>query len=484
MRQRDKGQHVHPGEMLHFLWRYAFLLLIPFIRQLAAAQGTAWERLSATLTNLLLTLLVVAAAVIRWYTIRFRVRGGLIWYEKGVFWKKRLHIPFRAVDHLTQRSSPAAFLCGAVWVGIETSSGSRRRADAEILLSRRRAGRLFAVLEKKRHREQLYRPNFWQVGIMAASWSNGLSGLLVAAPFVQKAGQILGEQASRLLYDTVDFRLYLVSLGLPPVAAGIAWLLFFGWFFALLSQLFRYWRFAGWKQGFFLASRSGFFRTRRQMVRISHIYAVTARQTLFMAWSGLYTAYAHVAGEKKKNANRAVIAAAMGSRALFCRIRNAVAFRFPKSKKIRPPRQAATGYLLPVMAPVATVSLLAIVLNLIGAPATISFMMLPALLLLTWRIFVRIRSLRCAFFQPGEKFVLLRYDRGFSILTTLIPKEKIQTVRISQNPFQKRTGLCHVQISVYGEKALTCTVRQLNYQDVKEACSHYGLLPSQEGKPD
>lgn len=479
-----KGSHVHPGEMLHFLWRYAFLLLIPFIRQLVAAQGTAWERLSATLSNLLLTLIVVAAAVARWYTVRFAVQGRILRYEKGVFWKRQIRLPLCAVDNITQRSSPAAFLCGAVWVGVETSSGSRRHADAEVLLSRRRAGRLFAMLEGERRRKQLYKPPFWRIGAMAASWSNGFSGLLVAAPFVQKTGQLLGEQASRLLYDTVDFRLYLVSLGLPPVAAGVAWLLFFGWLFALTAQLFRYWRFTGWRQGEFLASRSGIFHTRRQMARISRIYAVTARQTLFMAITGLYTSYAHVAGEQKKNANRAVVAAAMKGPALFRRIRHAVDFRLPASRKIKPPPQAAAGYLLPVMGPVAAGSLLAIVLNFTGAPATISFMLLPVLLLLAWRVLVRLRALRCAFFQPGEAFVAVRRDKGFSILTTVIPKSHVQMVRITQTPFQKRSGLCHVRVMVYGEQALSCTVRQLEYRAVREACARYGLLPSQEGSPD
>ncbi len=482
MIRRAPSAHIHPAEILHFLWRYAFLLLIPLVRQLAVSQGSAWERLSAALSNLVMTLLVVAAAVVRWYTVRFSAGRGMIHYAAGVLRQERRQIPVRAVDCLVQRAGPIALLCGAARVSLETSAGSRRKADVQVLLTRKKAHRLFVLLAGDHRKTQYYAPSVWRVAAMAASWSNGFSGLLIAAPFIQKTGQILGEEASRLLYDTVDFRLQLVSLGLPPVAAGLAWVLFGGWLFALLNQWMRYWRFCGWRQGAFLASRSGVFHSRRRLFRVSRIRAVTARQTLLMSWAGLSTAYAHIAGDRKDKNPNAVVAVSMARAPLLRQLRATLGYA-PKGAKIKPPPRAASGYLTPVLLPVAAVSLLAVLLNGTGAPVALPFLSLPVIAILVWRALVRMQALGSAYFQPGEQFVTVSRDRGFSLLTTVIPKQNVTMVRLSQTVFQKRSGLCHVRLSVYGERPLHCTVRHLDYQKVRKACERYGLLPSQEGRP-
>ena len=152
---RRKGGYVHPGEILHFLWRYAFLLLIPFIRQFFAAQGPLWQRLAATATNLLLTFLVAAVAAARWHAIRFAVYQNTVRYDKGLLRRCHTRLPLRAVENMTQRSSPLAFICGAVWVELETSSSRRRKADIEVLLSYRKAEGIFALLGGERRREEL-----------------------------------------------------------------------------------------------------------------------------------------------------------------------------------------------------------------------------------------------------------------------------------------------------------------------------------------
>ena len=64
--------------------------------------------------------------------------------------------------------------------------------------------------------------------------------LLIAIPFVNKLGNIVGEETTKRLYSTMDTVLKLIKIGIPPLIAGISYLLLGAFFVTVTIHFFRY----------------------------------------------------------------------------------------------------------------------------------------------------------------------------------------------------------------------------------------------------
>ena len=68
--------------------------------------------------------------------------------------------------------------------------------------------------------------------------------------------------------------------------------------------------------------------------------------------------------------------------------------------------------------------------------------------------------------------------KRFSLHEVTVPAQKVQRLALTQTPFQKQAGLCHLRVTVVGERGTSYVIRHLPAKEVRAAVGRfYGEEP-------
>lgn len=421
--------------------RWWLFLLLPSARvAVTALFGVTapllwWELLPAAL--------LISYSVAKWYTCRYRLtasagdRFHTVAVRQGLLTRHTLHISAEDAASVEVERTPLLWLLGGRRIRISTA-GLRRRADAVLYLPAHSARRLFSLNERGAHRT---RARVWPVAVMALSGSNAAVGLLTAAPLLRHAGQLLGQQFPQDVVSAVEQALF---AGLPPLLRTAANLLVVGWALSALNMFLRYVGFYAQCEGEHLHLVSGLFTRRDVLIDRGKITALELRQTLGMRLLDLHTAVITAAGYGRDVGARPVLVPAARPREL-CACLNALLPDFP----VQVPRLRTASRFRYVWAP-----LTCLLSGMAVATRGGWWQWAAALWILAaaWWLLVRILASAHAGFGMSDSTVALCYPRGLALVRVFLPREVTDCLTVTQTPFQRRRGVCTVQVRCFGEK--------------------------------
>lgn len=463
-----KYSRVHPYTAVDFLSRFAFLLIIPLLRQIFAQPQSFFQIVRTWGSNLLVT-----AAILLWAFAETRSQGyhagkDRLFLRKGLLFKRESEIPYRNIHSVTVERSllPAAF--GAVRLRLDTPAGGKRRSDFVLTLFyrdfRRTVGEIFKSAEEK----VLYCAGFWRLFLMSASWSNPAVGLILAAPFVSRLGKLLGEEISDRLYSTVHLGMRLAAFGIPPAAAFLAGLLASGWVTALFIQLYRYGGFTVSRFEETISIRRGLVSRRRTLVRADRISAVSVRQSLLMRFLRLYGAYLHTVGTGKERGDHSLLIAAAREEELLDALSAVTSLPLSAEKLICPKKKAQKSFFTVPLLFLGLCVLLAFLPALLGLQIRVTLLLLVFVMpFFAWWLLFRREAAKTSYLAvKGDALILSGYRR-LTLCRASLAREKLQKIEIRQNPFQKRKQSCNVRAFLFSEGRETVQVKHLPVSQVE-----------------
>lgn len=487
--QADGTFQAHPVQGMTYFLRYAYLLLIPFLRQALSSPETLLQQIYSSLSNLLLGALIMLFIYLRWRCTYISATSSLLVYESGIFLRSRVNLPLSLIDAASQEGffGLYRFSIGAC-AQTQPSSALRRRtkkgADLTFFLSKNNLRALWKRILPFSSRHPIYRARYWTIGGMALFNSNLISGLLLLAPFFRQIGVILGQELAVEIYERFDFRLYLISLGIPPAAAGLAWIFLAGWLLALFVQWTKYAGFSIFTDQDFLHVESGALYRYRRAYRKKQIHAVTARQTLPMKLLGFYAAYLHTARFSKKEKRAWILP--MVRKNTWMRFAASLLSNSGKTceaslnRKLYafvPPERSLFSYLWPPLTLLLGLVGLSLFLSLSKGSATLSFLMLFPVFLSSWHLISCVLEFQSTFLRWRGTHLILCYRKGLSLLTTVTSTEEIQMFLCTQTVFQRRKGVCHLTLWLKGDISYKMKLRHFPINTAKEFPKSAGSLP-------
>lgn len=463
--KRIAASAVHPVQGLSTFLRLSWLLLIPLVQRAIVRPESLWENVQTVLTSLLVLVFVLLCAGLEWRSTRFATMRSRLLFRQGILNQQQSLLPFSQVDCLYITFSLLTSVLGAGLLELETSAATRK-PDCSLFLSRRKL-RILVDRFVPENSCGVFHVRFWRLLIAAFSWSNAASGLLVAAPFVEKAGQVFGEEIQHLLMEQLNPSMLLISVGVPPLAAAIAWILFLGWAAAFLRQIFACAPFSCSLLGEFAVVRCGIWPRRLRLFRVRQMTAITVRQTIIMRLFRIGSLLVHVPGDERQKECRPMLIAAASQKQVSSWIENLISPA--EGTTLRPPNRAIRRYLLPVFWPLLAVALLLVLLNYVRTPDFVAILLFPLLFFFIWRAFVRFAEIPFAKLQISSSTIQLCRMQGFSLLCTCVSRKNITAIRIRRSWTQKKAGLCTVDIYLRGKRSHRCSVRHLDFAQLCRA---------------
>lgn len=467
-----KSKHLHPITIWNYLSKYAFFLIIPIVQTLLA-RPTGWILLS----NLFVLIFFLALAVFQYLSCSYSIGDREFTYRSGILFRIRRTIPMQRFLSATVRCNPLLSLISAAQLYLDTPAGSRKNADVVMTLNKRGLQNLWNSMTVNHKR--VYRASNKRILLMAASWSNPASGLLLAGALLNRTGKIVGQALTQRLYEAVNQSYVLVAIGIPPATALLGYLLAAGWAVAFLHQFLHYANFSIGTvpsnpntfiraEEDFLTTQRGLFVKNRQLLSRDAICAVSIRQTLVMRIFKLYSAYLHTFGSGKEKGDRSLLFAAIRKPEL--RQYLTAIFRKPlfstknSLNNTHPSKAALFSFLFtPLLLLICLLVLISLLYWLYPEFAPLLFFFVPPVL---WQLAIHFFAWKGSMLLVEKDKILASGYRCLTLYTACIPREQLQRVSVKQTFVQRFSGRCNVYLCTGAEKTGCFTVNNLDKQEV------------------
>lgn len=419
------------------------------------------------------TSLGTAAALTRYLSLRYGIQGDHMVIKTGLFDRRTRTIPLDQIQNIDLRSRPLQRLLGVTEVRIETAGGESAEASLQVVgvevaerfrneLLNRRNG---AAVGEEPPDEEVIRTLGLRALLLHGATENRI-GLIFAALFgldelLEEAGTNLGDTISDLLDRLI---------GSGPAATGLALtllvmtLLVGGWLVSIIWTALTYHRYTLGRTGDGLRRRHGLLTRFEALIPTHRIQVLLLDANPLRRACGQVTLRVQSAGSPEKEDGG-------GSTMLFPLLPLAEAGDL--AREIFPSLEIDLEGLRKVH-PLAFRRGLIRYLTLFAAAAgpLTSFRLLPWLLalpvaiLLAWLLaHLRYQALR---YSVDDAYVFARTGVWTRRLW-VIPRARIQTVKVVQSPFQRRYGLASVVIDTAGAASWgAATIIDLAEEEARE----------------
>ncbi len=426
-----------------FLYRFAFLLLaLPL--QAVLFEGIPPEK-AVYMYRLDIFFLIILClwAVLCFYSIMYSTDKTAFACQKGFLFGRKSQIYTNTFDILQLSQNPVFRLfkvCKA-----QTSASKNRNV---LYLNKTASKQLteFFCSDKTKSSEKLHTGLFSAL-IFSASFSGALTGLLSATPLLRNVAGVIGEGNTRDFLLSADLWVYIGYTALPPFLRTLSTLFLWAWGIGTFFELNRYLSLNAYFHGDRIITQHGLFTKHMSVLRTGAVACLVLRQSILLSFLGLYTADAYVPAEK-----RAVkVPLLLASRKKHCKALLS-SINFPQKEACleytKPPETSLWGYVWKSLLFLSVAFLLGIGVDMLTPyRVEIHIMLFITLWGCIWFLFSAAAHRHSALFYDSRG-IIIRTAKKLSFTEAHIPSEKIRAVKITQNIFQKRKGVCNLYVYI------------------------------------
>lgn len=465
---------VHPLTMFYFVRRYIPLLLIPVLR-------TAYSLLAHVPLKLILSTDIAVAAVllfvgfVRFKRFSFSVDERHFTVRSGVVFKRCSRVPLSEISGVYVYKTPISMLFGAVRVQVDTDAGLGKNPDFVFYYSKRSAGAFAQAVTGGGESTNIkkYRCSALQTVLLSVTSASALSGLLIAATVVSNTGNLLGNRFTDYVADTISWVTVLAERIVPPVAAAAAAVLTAGFFMSFALTLVKHLTFCVSFSGDIIFVSQGIVWRKFSYIRRRSVGAVTVVQPPIMRLFRRGSLLVRAAGYGTHNGESSAIIPVVRADKSGAVYPDAGFNSAPKIT-LRQPRRAIVRVLFMPLLWTAAVICVPAVIGALGFthPKYIAAACAVAVCVLLYWL-----SVRYFCFKRGgaalRGAVRVRGSRRMSLTDSTFFYDRIDSIVIASNPFDRGLGVCTLRAELRSEHPFSASAVSLDLSELSqelEAC--------------
>lgn len=457
------------------------MLLIPLVRGLVAVGFDFYHWLQGAYWDLIVVLLMIGFAVLRWYFVRFDVGEKGIRVSHGIFIRNEFTVPYRAIACASAVRSVWMRPIRAVTVALDSDShsalGNGRKADIELIIKLSDYTEIYNNIPNRSSSAKItYKASKANLIFFSLVFSSTLSGIIFLGTFFIQGSRIVGNQLEEQFLSAVngvtEFMRRIIS-GVTPAAVALTLIIALGWGFSFASNLLRHINFRIQRCGNDITVRNGFFSKWKYYINISKVNCADLRQNLLMKICRVMSVHVSCTGYGKSKNEIPVFVPVTTKK----RVMSSMRMMLPNFTLSNISLRSKPSYILPFIGgPLAATA---------GLPAgavaaahffpawsgIIKFLLIMGEIPALYLIAVKITAKFTTGIGFGEDTMTLKYCTFSQFHTVIVPKSRIAYVKLTRTVFQRFNGTCDVWVYSRGEHASKHRIRGI---DVKKAEELFG----------
>ncbi len=456
----------HPIKILRYCIKNLWLLIFPLLRSTALfpfSPQTLMRWFVGAWFDILIFLVILGAAILRWRCCRFDFCRREIRMVSGIFLKKRRCIPCKNITSVTESDLCICHSFLPVLLKVDTAAASQPGASLRLWMRPEDLAAMHRTIPILRHSDaphRLYRPNAMLTLLFSFLFSSSLSGTVYIIAFFFQAGSaardLFWELGLLRTLDELNTAAIRTFNAIPSVVVTICVFLAVCRVLSFVANLLHYGRFRTRVEHGLLSASMGVIIRRRTRLRPAAVHYVIGRQNLIMKLFGMQSLHLSCSGFGNGRRSMPVLIPLMPKKNAplpLSALMPGVSDK-PPPKLIRGCRDAVWNFVWQPMTCIGAM-LLAIVLPLRRIPIAEEILFPSACLMLVpavWMLLIRLLSVSAEFIAYNGNQIQLHYSKGFSFYTITAPLSHIISVEIHRTPFTQRKGICNVVILLRGHK--------------------------------
>ncbi|MEN6349796.1 MAG: PH domain-containing protein [Syntrophomonas sp.] len=461
-----KPQRVHPLAILYFTVRKIYSLgqaLLPlFIIALAQQEFRKWLIVAIPL----LLIFFIAYGILYWLRYVFYISGQELRMEYGVLVRKKRYIPFERIQTVQISAGILQRLFGLVKVQVETAGEGSKAEFVLAALPRDRAEELQKILQEggKPVKEAADEAGVIKYKLstrsllLLATTSNGI-GVVFSAMLV-----ILSQLKD--FFSQLDvwrkvgtYAGQLATAKISLIILAVFFLILLAWILSLLGIIIQFGGFQLRREGDSIIISRGLFEKQQVSIPINRIQAIKVVESLLRQPLGMVSVQVVSISNTGTKGEGNVLFPLLPITDL-PEFLEKVAPEFAMPLELQGlPARSKQRYLLVNIIPALIIAILCSIFLPWGYVAFI----LP--LLGAW---LGNRQYNDAGYQVADNKLLLR-SRILGRIAMIIPHRRIQSLHISQNPFQSRSHLSNLKVAVASSN-VAATIQLKGMDEDKSNC--------------
>ncbi len=460
----------HPLMIFDFIRPTLFLLFLPVIK--GTIQYLTERNFDGVFGfGFFLVCIILAVAVLQWraFTLLCDESTNVITITHGLFFKRIAKIDIGKLSSVQTTQNPIEYIFRAVTYKINTEAGAHNRTDFQFKLSVKNSRQISETLYGKGEPKAV-KYSVLKVAILAATTSSAFTGMIVAVPVINRAGNLLGVGISEMLLNEINNISSKVETYFPPIVNTITLVILIAYFISFLYSLLKYMNFKLFLEENKLEVRSGVIVRTRTSFRKTAINNIKIEQTLLMRLLRRYALKVSVGGYGDAKSESEVIIPLGANREVREKLRMYFPFFVPTEKGIRPARNYLTQsrYLfLPALYFLSVIGLsIWFVVSFEDFTRFALFLTFVICALIIGYAYMGLFQYNKSKISFGDN-IFARSNRGFRTYELYCPKENVGEIRIVRFLPDLWYKTCRVRVLVRSERADNIRVRHLDYETVK-----------------
>ena len=453
----------HPIKILGYTSKTLWLLIIPIVKNLVASDFDLQGWLRTYWLEFITIFIIVGWAVFRWLFVFYRIDGDRITVHSGPFGLIRTTVFF---SEITAMRTEQGYIYRAVHAGtmyIETAAVSLTNNELKLVISRKSIDEIYALVSSRSEGKPGFSvaPKKRHMLIFSLLFSSTVSGVILFGAVIFSVYRIVGGELERRIAERVNTRLTEIdemTLGLsktvPKAVLLVGLTIAGGWLLSFLSNLRDNWNFCATRRGGQMLVKSGAVKKLRKVLNRSTINYFDLQQTLTMKLARLCSVHILCPGYSKNKKKTAAIIPLTGQAEMAASLRLLAPELSSQETAVTAGKGAVRRFItLPLAYCILPIALKGVAVRLLGRWETeITIFTLALTIPMVWKVIVSVFAARTTAVGLNDTACTLCYCRGFTFHRAVIPRENITGITLLQNPFQKLSGTCTLQIYTNSEK--------------------------------
>ncbi len=474
MKNNFKG---HPLMILSFLKPYLFVLVIPVIK--GAVQFLLTRRISGVLSfeiYLFSAILLLAAA--RWLSFSVTLKNDVITVSRGLIFKTKAKININKLSSIVKSVNPLQSALKAVSFCLNTEAGNINESDFKFILGKNSAEKLSVAVYGEAGND-IIRYSNPKIALFSVSSSSALTGIIIAAPVINRAGKLLNIAITEMILDEIDSFSNRFMRYFPPAVTALTVILLTAYGISFLIAFCKNITFRLNLDKERTEIISGLITKKRTVFSKKCLNDLMIVQTPIMRFVKKYSLYASVGGYGNSKSEKAVIIPCGNHHEMKQQFK-AFYPDFADEKPFLSAEKNEKSYKRFMWLPK--------LYGILIAAGAIALMVLFRhfdrfvlfLASIGGLIDLYYADLCKCNYNKGKvslsEIIRARGSKGFKFCEMYCEREKVGDIKITETPADRKLGTCKVKLIVRSESADNLKVRNLEKASLlKEIGENYGI---------
>ncbi len=460
----------HPLMIFAFLKPTLIVLFLPVVK--GTVQYLTEQNFEGVVgLSVFLLCVILGIAILRWhsYELICNEKDSVVTIKYGFFFKRVAKIDISKLSSVQTTQNPIDFIFRAVTYKINTEAGVHNRTDFEFKLSIKNGREVSGLLYGKGEPKAV-KYSALKVAILAATTSSAFTGMLVAVPIINRAGNLLGIGLSEMLLNEINNISSKIETYFPPVVNTVTLIILAAYFVSFVYSFLKHINFKLFLEKDKLEVRSGLVVRRRTSFRKTAINNIKVEQTLLMQLLRRYALKVSVGGYGDAKSESEVIIPLGANREIKNKLAKYFPFFVPEEEGIRPPRNYLTQSRFLFLPSIYFLSVIGLSIwlatrfsDLTRFVLFLTFVACAVILGIAYMGLFQYKESKMSF---GDN-IFARSNKGFRTYEMYCPKENVGEIRIIRFPPDIWYKTCRVRVLVRSERADNIRVRHLDYATAK-----------------